>query len=85
MGRFPSDNAAAGLPNPELLMGNYVTAVRVEEGAIHITFGNRADKSIANTMLSLRPAFPTGNPGGRFPGGAAMRLRSRVWRHRVAI
>ena len=53
---FPADNAAAGLPPAEKIVGNYVGAVNVENGAVHITFGNRANNAIAGKILSLRPA-----------------------------
>jgi len=62
LGRFPIDNAEAGLPAPDLLIGNYVSGIRVEDGAIHIAFGNRADNAIRDRLLSLRPAFPTADP-----------------------
>jgi type IV pilus assembly protein PilA len=55
-GTFPADNAAAGLPPPEKIVANYVSAVAVVDGAIHMTFGNRANKAIAGKILSLRPA-----------------------------
>lgn len=64
LGRFPIDNAEAGLPAQDLLIGNYVSGIRVEDGAIHIAFGNRADKAIRDRLLSLRPAFPTAGPSG---------------------
>ena len=53
---FPADNAAAGLPPAEKIVANYVNAVAVENGAIHITFGNRANGAIAGRILTLRPA-----------------------------
>src|SRR6266478_4034163 len=53
---FPADNAAAGLPPAEKIVANYVSAVAVEEGAIHLTFGNRVNKTIAGKILTLRPA-----------------------------
>jgi type IV pilus assembly protein PilA len=53
---FPADNAAAGLPVPEKIVANYVSSLVVRDGAIHITFGNRASKAIAGKVLSLRPA-----------------------------
>jgi type IV pilus assembly protein PilA len=53
---FPADNAAAGVPAAEKIVANYVSAVNVEDGAIHITFGNRVNKSIAGKVLTLRPA-----------------------------
>ena len=53
---FPVDNAAAGLPPADRIVGNYVSAVAVENGVIHVTFGNRANRAIAGKILSLRPA-----------------------------
>lgn len=55
-GTFPADNAAAGLPPADKIVANYVSSVSVEDGAIHMTFGNRANKTIAGKILSLRPA-----------------------------
>lgn len=53
---FPADNAAAGLPVPEKIVSNYVSALTVRDGAIHLTFGNRASGAISGKVLSLRPA-----------------------------
>jgi type IV pilus assembly protein PilA len=53
---FPADNAAAGLPSADRIVANYVSSVAVQNGAIHMTFGNRASKAIAGKVLSLRPA-----------------------------
>lgn len=53
---FPADNAAARLPVPDKIVNNYVSSLSVQEGAIHITFGNRASKAIFGKVLSLRPA-----------------------------
>lgn len=53
---FPADNASAGLPPPEKIIGNYVQSVTVENGAIHIRFGNRVNGLIKDKTLTLRPA-----------------------------
>jgi type IV pilus assembly protein PilA len=53
---FPADNLAAGLPPAAKIVANYVSAVAVENGAIHLTFGNRANNAITGRMLTLRPA-----------------------------
>ncbi|HKA45960.1 MAG TPA: pilin [Burkholderiales bacterium] len=53
---FPSDNAAAGLPPAEKIVNNYISSVAVEDGAVHITFGNRANGNIKGKILTLRPA-----------------------------
>ena len=53
---LPADNAAAGLPAADKIVGNYVSAVAVVDGAIHVTFGNKANAAIVGKTLSLRPA-----------------------------
>jgi type IV pilus assembly protein PilA len=53
---FPADNAAAGLPVAEKIVSNYIRAVAVENGAIHITFGNSAASLLKDKILTLRPA-----------------------------
>ena len=53
---FPADNAAAGLPVADKIVNNYINSVAIQGGAIHITFGNRANRVILGKILSLRPA-----------------------------
>ena len=53
---LPADNAGAGLPAAEKIVGNLVSSVTVEAGAIHVTFGNRANAAIQGKQLTLRPA-----------------------------
>jgi len=53
---FPADNAAAGLPPADRIVGNYVSALAVRDGAIEMTFGNRANGLIQGKVLTLRPA-----------------------------
>jgi type IV pilus assembly protein PilA len=53
---LPADNAAAGLPPADKIVGNLVSAVAVEGGAVHMTFGNRANSRIRGKILTLRPA-----------------------------
>lgn len=59
---LPRDNASVGLPVPEKVVSNYVSALRVEGGAIHLTFGNRAHRQIQGKVLSLRPAIVSDAP-----------------------
>ena len=59
---LPADNASIGLPAPEKVVSNYVSAVSVQGGAIHITFGNRAHNQIRGKVLTLRPAIVTDAP-----------------------
>jgi type IV pilus assembly protein PilA len=53
---FPPDNAAAGLPAPDKIVNNYVSSVLVRNGAIDLTFGNRASGVIKGKVLTLRAA-----------------------------
>ena len=53
---MPDDNAAAGLPAADKIVGTYVTSLQIEGGAIHVRFGNKANPAIAGKTLSLRPA-----------------------------
>jgi type IV pilus assembly protein PilA len=53
---FPPDNAAAGLPAPDKIVNNYVSSVLVRNGAIDLTFGNRANGVIKGRVLTLRAA-----------------------------
>ena len=54
---FPADNAAAGLPPADKIVGNQVSAVTVQDGAIHITFGNTVAGALKGKILTLRPAI----------------------------
>ena len=53
---FPPDNSSIGLPAPDKVVSNLVAALTVRDGAIHLTFGNRANGVIRGKILSLRPA-----------------------------
>jgi len=53
---FPADNAGAGLPSADRIVSNFISSLSVQGGAIHITFGNRANTVIKNRILTLRPA-----------------------------
>lgn len=53
---FPADNASAGLPSDDRIVNNLISAVAVRAGAIHITFGNRANALLRGKVLTLRPA-----------------------------
>ncbi len=57
---LPADNAAAGLPPPSRVVSNLVSALQVENGAIHLTFGNQANAAIRGKVLSLRPGVVSG-------------------------
>lgn len=60
--RFPASNEQAGVPASKFLIGNRVTGITVDNGAIHISLGNKASQLLKNTVLTLRPAVVTGSP-----------------------
>jgi type IV pilus assembly protein PilA len=53
---FPRDNFDALLPPPEKIVNNQISSVAIKDGAINITFGNRANGIIKGKVLTLRPA-----------------------------
>jgi type IV pilus assembly protein PilA len=53
--RLPLDNAEAGLPAPNQILGNYVSQLAVDHGAIQVQFGNRSNQTIIGKWLTLRP------------------------------
>jgi len=59
---MPANNEAAGLPSADKIVGNYVTSVQVVNGAVNVTFGNRAISSIKGKILSFRPAVVMDSP-----------------------
>jgi len=59
---FPLNNEKAGVPESNYLIGNRITGVVVELGAIHVTLGNKASKALQGKVLSFRPAVVIGSP-----------------------
>ena len=75
---LPADNTKAGLPAPEKIVNNYISAVTVQNGAVNITFGNSVNTAIAGKILTFRPAVEPDTPvvpvawvcaGADVPGG----------------
>lgn len=54
---LPANNAAAGLPPKDKVIGSFVTSLEIENGTIIITYGNRVNKNIMGRTLALRPAY----------------------------
>ena len=54
--KMPADNAAAGLPAPDKIVNNYISAITVENGALHLQFGNSVHRTINGKTLTNRPA-----------------------------
>ncbi len=61
-GKLPVDNAELALPEPTKIVSNLISSVRLEEGAIHMQFGNQANGSLRGKTLSLRPAVVEDTP-----------------------
>jgi len=61
-GQFPVDNAAAGIPGPQYLIGNYVTGIELSGGAFNIHMGNKANGLLTGKILTVRPIVVTGSP-----------------------
>ncbi len=53
---LPADNTAADIPVADKIVNNYIKAIAIENGAVHITFGNSANSLIKDKVLTLRPA-----------------------------
>jgi type IV pilus assembly protein PilA len=54
--RLPRTNAEAGLPEPDKIIGSFVTRLELKDGAINVTLGNRVNKFAAGKVVSVRPA-----------------------------
>ncbi len=53
---LPADNEAAGLPPADKIVNQRVHSVALENGAIHIRFGNRAHRALQDKVLTIRAA-----------------------------
>ncbi|MCK5925877.1 MAG: pilin [Methylococcales bacterium] len=60
--QFPANNAQAGLPKADYLIGNFFTKIEVIKGAIHVHLGNRINKNVRGKILSFRPAVVENSP-----------------------
>ncbi len=53
---MPPNNEAAGLPPSDKIVGTYIRDVKVDGGAITLTYGNNASKYLLDKQVTLRPA-----------------------------
>jgi type IV pilus assembly protein PilA len=60
--KLPVDNADAALPEADKLVGNHVSSITVEGGALHVVFGNQANGVIRGKTLTFRPAVVDSAP-----------------------
>ena len=61
-GDMPNNNAQAGIPPKNKIVGTLVKEVSVNDGAITLTLGNNASKNLENKKVTLRPAVVVGEP-----------------------
>lgn len=61
-GQFPADNAAAGVPPADKIIGNFVKSAEVAKGAIHILLGNKAGKQLEGSFITIRPIEVVDSP-----------------------
>ena len=54
--KLPINNEEAGLPVPEKVVSNFISSLVVQDGVIHMTFGNKSHPQIKGKILSMRPA-----------------------------
>ncbi|MBL8519362.1 MAG: pilin [Betaproteobacteria bacterium] len=59
---MPADNAAARVPAADKIVGNYVSAVTVKDGAVTMTFGNSVTARLKGKKLTVRPAVVQDEP-----------------------
>ncbi|MPV85456.1 pilin [Ostreibacterium oceani] len=57
MGKFPTDNEAAGLPPPDKLISNEIASVTVKNGAFYVKLSQRVSKSLHDKALTIRPLY----------------------------
>jgi type IV pilus assembly protein PilA len=60
--KMPANNAEALLPNADKIVSNHISSVTVENGALHLQFGNSAHGAIKGKILTLRPAVVEDTP-----------------------
>lgn len=56
-GDFPEDNAAAGIPEPDQIIGNYLRKMEVRDGVMHLHLGQKLPKALHDKIISIRPVF----------------------------
>lgn len=55
-GKLPHDNAQAGVADAASITGNYVSSVKIDDGRITVTYGNKANAPIRDEVLMFVPA-----------------------------
>ena len=71
--KLPVDNADAGLPEADKLVGNHVSSITGRGGALHVVFGNQVNGAIKGKTLTLSP----GGGRQRADGAGGLGVRPR--------
>lgn len=66
-GRLPSTHQSAGLPLASSIAGSYVTSIGHSNGAITVTYGNKANAAITGAAITLGAATPGGSATSSSP------------------
>ena len=61
-GTLPTNNEAAGLPEPRQILGNYLEKMEVREGVMNLYFGQKMPQKLHGNVLSIRPVFVKDSP-----------------------
>lgn len=61
-GEFPKDNAEAGLPDGDKILGNYLEKMEVRDGVMHLSLGQKLPEGLHHKILSIRPVFVKDSP-----------------------
>lgn len=61
-GNFPEDNDAAGMPEPNKILGNYLEKLEVREGVLHLYLGQELPDQFHSKIISIRPVFVKDSP-----------------------
>ena len=59
---FPQENAELGIPEPEKLVGNYLSKVFLEDGVLHLVLGNKIQMDLQGKIVSLQPVYVQDSP-----------------------
>ena len=72
-GTMPANNAAAGVPEPQFLLGNYVKRITIADGAMHVEFGNFANANLKGKIVTIQPLTVVGSPASPMSWRCALR------------
>lgn len=67
--RLPQSNSQAGLPESQHLISNFVVEVKIDQGAMHLTLGNKINQKLKGKILSIQPLTVDGSPASPMDWG----------------